>query len=358
VRVLVVDDSAFMRKIIAEMIDREPGFKVVGTARDGDEGVRKAQELKPDLITLDIEMPRKDGLTALREIKVLCRAFAPTVLMCSSLTLNGSKETFKALRIGAADFIPKDPTAVGCRDEAFRTELIAKLKALSSVRRERTSDRLFRAMPNASIAPTGKIELERIRAVVIGASTGGPPVLEEIFSGISQGLNVPIIVAQHMPELFTRSLASRLDQQCPCNASMPDNGSLITEPGIYIARGGAHLVPVRIAAGKVVTRIIDQIENATYTPSVDELFSAASKVWYRGLLGIQLTGMGADGARGAQDINAHGGQVIAQSADTCVVNGMPQAVIDAGAADCAMSPAEIKALLQRLSSIGKARKSA
>lgn len=348
-RVLVIDDSAFMRKIISEMINNEPGFEVIGLARDGEDGVKKAIELEPDIITLDIEMPRKDGISALREIKIKCRSFDPMVLMCSSLTVAGSNETFKALRIGASDFIAKDPAVVGKQDAGFREELMTKLRALGSHRTTKPAKQS--AAPQKSPGsgrPKKEIELDRVRAVVVGSSTGGPPVLEEIFAFLPKDVRVPIIVAQHMPELFTRSLASRLDQQSACTAQVAENGTILSTPGIHIALGGSHLRPTRVAGGKIVARLVESIEGMVYRPSVDELFSTSAEIWGDALLAIQLTGMGADGAKGAQKIQRAGGQVIAQSGDTCVVNGMPKAVIDAGAADFVLAPRDIQALLKEL----------
>lgn len=353
-RVLVIDDSAFMRKIISEMINNEPGFEVIATARDGEDGVNKAIELKPDLITLDIEMPRKDGLSALREIKAKCHAFNPTVLMCSSLTVAGSHETFKALRIGAADFIAKDPAVVGKKDEGFRAELISKLKALSTSKRSPAVAATKTGTLSASSgrSPAGSIDaidISRVRVIAVGSSTGGPPVLEEIFSGLSSELRVPIIVAQHMPELFTQSLASRLDQQCACSAWLASNGSMLDRAGIHICQGGTHTRPTRVAGGKVITRQVEHIDGAIYRPSVDALFESSAQIWGEGVLAIQLTGMGADGANGAQKVKAAGGQVVTQAGSTCVVNGMPKAVVDAGASDVELPPSAIRQLLAQIS---------
>ncbi len=349
-RVLVIDDSAFMRKVISEMINDEPGFEVIGTARDGEDGVKKALELKPDIITLDIEMPRKDGLSALREIKIMCRDFAPLVLMCSSLTVAGSNETFKALRIGATDFIAKDPSLVGQHDAGFRSELASKLRAFGQIRNgnKATPGTSTPEPETAQAQPNAEIDLSRVRAIVVGSSTGGPPVLEEIFASLPANVRIPIIVAQHMPALFTRSLATRLDQHCACPAQVAEQSSILSNPGIHIALGGTHTRPTRVAGGKIVARQVDRIEGAAYRPSVDELFSRSAEIWGDALLAIQLTGMGMDGAIGAKKIHDSGGQVIAQLGSTCVVNGMPKAVIDAGAAHAVMDPSEIRALLSKI----------
>lgn len=361
-RVLVVDDSAFMRKIISEMISSDPGLEVVGTARDGNDGVAKALDLKPDLITLDIEMPNKDGLTALREINIKCRDFKPIVLMCSSLTADGSIEALKAMRLGAADAIGKDPSTVGKKDAGFKKELLSKLHALGDHRKfikesaTKTSKAATKAVAPAPNKSNKEIDFSRVKAVVVGSSTGGPPVLEEIFSKLSSSLRVPIIVAQHMPEQFTMSLATRLDQHCSCKASLASHGAVLSTNGIHIAQGGSHIKPTRIAGRKVVARLVDSVPGAIYRPSVDLLFEAASEIYGENLLAIQLTGMGADGGKGAKLIKDAGGQIIAQSAASCVVYGMPKAVVEANLADQVLDPKEIRDLITALNFEAGAKK--
>lgn len=354
-RVLVIDDSAFMRKIISEMIASDPAFEVIATARDGEDGVAKAVDLKPDLITLDIEMPKMDGLTALKEIKTKCSDFKPVVLMCSSLTVDGSQEALKALRIGAADVIGKDPAVVGKNDAGFKQELLDKLHAIGEHRANMkkgavASRPAAAAKPDAQggTATGAEIDLSKVRAIVVGSSTGGPPTLEEIFSKLPAKLNIPIIVAQHMPELFTKSLAARLDQLCACDASLATHGAILSDPGIHIAQGGMHIKPTRVAGGKIVTRLVETVPGAIYRPSVDHLFETAAELFGSHLLAIQLTGMGADGAEGAKAIRKAGGQIIAQSGHTCVVYGMPKAVVDEGLADQIMDPPQIRDLLANL----------
>ncbi len=334
-----------------EMISSDPDFEVVASARDGEDGVAKALEYKPDLITMDIEMPKMDGLSALREIKVKCRAFNPAVLMCSSLTVAGSHEAFKAMRIGAADVIGKDPNTVGKKDAGFKEELLAKLHAIGDHRTQIKHITTNTKKPGAapvSHNPGKEIDFSRVKAVVVGSSTGGPPILEEIFSKLAANLRVPIIVAQHMPELFTKSLAERLDQHCNCSATLATHGTIVSKPGVYIAQGGSHIKLTRVAGGKVVTRLTDSVPGAIYRPSVDLLFEVASELFGEHLLAIQLTGMGADGAKGAKVIKDNGGQIIAQSAQTCVVYGMPRAVIDQKLADQVLDPKDIRDLLTKL----------
>jgi len=358
VRVLVIDDSAFMRKVISQMIQDTPGLEVVGQARNGRDGVEQAQKLKPDLITLDIEMPVLDGLGALREIRIKCRKEHPAVLMCSSLTTQGSKEAFKALRLGAADVIAKDPGTVGKHDADFRDELIAKLKAIGKGRRhaaaassKTTTSAPSDAKRDAPDLPS-ELDISAVTGVVIGSSTGGPPVLEDILGHMPSGLRVPIYVAQHMPPVFTKTLAARLDQHAVCGAELVTERISITENKIYVAEGGWHLHLTRIGRANPRADMRHQPESATFRPSVDTLFTTAARVYGAGLLAIQLTGMGEDGAKGAAIVRAAGGRVIAQHPSTCVVYGMPKAVVNSGQADALMTPPQIAKTLTQLCGTG------
>ena len=189
---------------------------------------------------------------------------------------------------------------------------------------------------------------EHLDAIVVGSSTGGPPVLEKIFSNLPSTLPVPIIVAQHIPELFSKSLANRLDNLCPCGAELATHGTSINTPKIYIAQGGSHIKLTRVSGHKLIARMIDEHPGATYKPSVDLLFSIAADIFGPKVMAIQLTGMGEDGAVGAKKIKAKGGHVIAQNEKSCVVYGMPRAVIDGGSADAIFSPQDIQAALQQI----------
>lgn len=358
-RVLIVDDSAFMRKIISQMIDSTPGLEVVGVARNGREGVEMTQKLLPDLVTLDIEMPELDGLGALRQIRMKCRAQAPGILMCSSLTTEGSNEALKALRLGAADVIAKDPSSVGKQDQSFKDELIGKLKVIGS-ERQRTRRG---AGPAEAGAPEGhpparpptpiraagfeELRLGDIDAVVVGSSTGGPPVLEDIFVQLPADLRVPVFVAQHMPAVFTRSLAGRLGQHCACPVSLVSQETEITAPGVYIAEGGRHM-HLENRRGRTTATMSAEPAKAVFRPSVSVLFETAARAFGGRVLALQLTGMGDDGLAGARILRAAGGRLIAQHESTCVVYGMPRAVVEAGEADAVMTPAQIGGLLRRL----------
>ena len=357
-KVLIVDDSAFMRKVIKEMILSDGSIEVVGTARDGAEGVEKALELKPDLITMDIEMPRMNGIDALRQIMIKCSAHKPAVLMCSSLTVDGSVEALKALKIGASDFIAKDPAVVGKHDPEFQTQLLSKIHAIGGHRRRLTSRTVATASDGASENATNHPGVctsfdqwtmpSNIDAIVVGSSTGGPPVLEKIFSNLPSTLPVPIMVAQHIPELFTKSLAQRLDKLCACGAVLAEHGTSLSDPKIYISLGGKHMKPTKVAGRKLIARVFDTHEGATYKPSVDLLFTTAAEIFGPRVLAIQLTGMGEDGAIGAKKIRAAGGHVIAQNEESCVVYGMPRAVVENGSADAIFSPEDIHKALKTI----------
>ncbi len=356
-RVLIVDDSAFMRKILKEMIQSDPSLEVIDTARDGLEGVEKAINLKPDLITMDIEMPRMNGIDALREIMARCTDNPPAVLMCSSLTAEGSAETLNALRIGASDYLAKDPQLHGKDDQAFKKQLLSKLRAIGGHRRRmasrfdtsvltkkrRLSDRVA-----STLCTTFEdwVMPKQIDAIVIGSSTGGPPILEQILSDLPETLPFPILIAQHMPKLFTESFAKRLNAHCACGATLATHGSLLSSPRVYLAEGGSHLKPTRITGKKLTARTIEHIDGASYKPSVDLLFTTAAELFGPRVLAVQLTGMGDDGAIGAKVIRQQGGSVIAQNSDSCVVYGMPRAVVENGSANAILSPSDIRKVIQ------------
>jgi two-component system chemotaxis response regulator CheB len=355
--VLVVDDSAFMRKMISQMIASERGMEVVGAARNGREGVEMAQKLLPDLITLDIEMPELDGLGALRQIRLKCRDQAPGILMCSSLTTEGSTEALKALRLGAADVIAKDPATVGQNDQSFRDELISKLRVIGGerARTHRTAEGApaaageGRAGPGAvRVASADELHLDQVEAVLVGSSTGGPPALEDVFSLIPQSLRVPIFVAQHMPAVFTKSLAGRLAQHCACPVELVTGETHIERPGIYIAEGGRHMHIASARRGRVTATMSAEPTDAVFRPSVNVLFDTGSAAFQGRVLAVQLTGMGDDGLRGARLLKQRGGRIVAQHESTCVVYGMPRVIVDAGLADAAMTPAQIGGLLRAL----------
>lgn len=350
-RVMVVDDSAFMRRAIGDMIEADPELEVVHRARNGKEAVEKALELAPDIITLDIEMPEMDGLTALRLIRVKAKEPKPAILMCSSLTTAGSHEALKALALGAADVIAKDHSTFSTNMDAMRDDLIAKIKAIGKSRQRRAL-RLRSPAPSAShdsLPPISQLTPPRgVSVVVVGSSTGGPPALEKLLASIPADLPVPIVVAQHMPALFTKSLAERLDSMSHLRVVQADQTMKLTPGVVHIIVGGQHGRITSALGGMLQLRITDQPADARYKPSVDELLSSAAESVRSRAIGVVLTGMGDDGALGAGKLKAAGSTVLAQDETTSVVYGMPRAVAESGAASAEGSPEDLGEFLARL----------
>lgn len=339
IRVLVVDDSALMRKIISQMIASDPAMRVVDTARNGADAVEKALALRPDVITLDVEMPVMDGLAALRKLRAQCPAPQPAILMCSSMTSNGSHESLAALRLGAADVISKDADLVNGA-AAMRDELVAKVRAIAGPTRRQPAPKPLTGRPPPPLAPG-------TRLIVIGSSTGGPPVLEQILSRLPADLPAPVVVAQHMPALFTKSLADRLDSHCAVTVVHAEDRQPLHPGTVYIVPGGQH-GRIRTAGAGLRLEISGEPAAALYKPSVNELFRSAAEAVGHRAAGVMLTGMGEDGAAGSQVLHAAGGPIIAQSAETCVVYGMPKAVVERGLAVAAASPEVISSWISAL----------
>jgi len=328
VRVLVVDDSAFMRKIVSDLLASEPGVEVVGVARDGFEALDKVKELAPDVVTLDIEMPRMDGLTALGRIM----AERPTrVIMCSSLTQRGAQATIKALSLGAIDFIPKPIAGVFSDLVNFKRDLISKVFTAMRSRFPRQAGAVPYA-PRRALKSAGSAEEPARPAdtvVVIGSSTGGPSALQEVFRNLPAGLKAGVLVVQHMPPGFTRSLACRLDDVSPLAVAEAAGGEQVSDGRALLAPGGFHMVPE--SSGRIV--LTTDPPRHGVRPAVDITMEAAAELYGPNVIGVVLTGMGFDGARGCGSIKARGGIVIAEHESSCVVYGMPRAVVEMGYAD-------------------------
>lgn len=354
INVLIVDDSAFMRAALSRLIGSDPMLKVVAVARDGREGVEKAKALNPDVITLDIEMPGVDGLTALRTIRRECKP-CPAVLMCSSLTTEGSHAALQALRLGAADVIAKESSNVSSQMDAMRDDLIGKIKAIAS-QRAVVAGLAAKNAPGAApmpapvplrIKPGHTFRPDEFDLIAIGSSTGGPPVLETILTSLPAGMRAPIVVAQHMPVLFTKSLASRLDELCSITVVHAEAGMPLHAGTAYICPGGLHTRIVRTPAGRMTLEMSEEPKTELYRPSVNVLFSSASRVATGKVLGVVLTGMGEDGVVGARELRVRpsGTTLLAQEASTCVVYGMPKAIVQGGLADGVGNAEELAAMI-------------
>ncbi|MHB8765470.1 MAG: protein-glutamate methylesterase/protein-glutamine glutaminase [Deferrisomatales bacterium] len=332
IRVLVVDDSAFMRKALAKMLESDPQIQVVGTARDGLEAIDKVAELDPDLVTMDVEMPRLGGIEALQRIM----ATSPRpVLMVSSLTAEGAEVTLQALDLGALDYIPKGIGGNILDVVKIETALCQKVRALAR-RRVRPA-----APPSPAPRPPGpRPRLGPARYVAIGASTGGPPALQKVLAGLPPNFSAPLVVVQHMPKAFTGAFARRLSAAGPLEIKEAESGDRL-EPGRgFVAPGGSHLT-VRREGAHLVLRVADEPADTLHRPSIDVTFRSFAETLGRSTLAVVLTGMGSDGTEGVRALREKGASTIAQEARSCVVYGMPRAVVEAGLADAVLPVEEI-----------------
>jgi two-component system chemotaxis response regulator CheB len=338
IRVMVIDDSAYSRRTIIRMLETSPMVEVVGWARDGEEALRKALQLRPDLITLDLEMPRMDGFTFLR----LLLAKRPTPVLVVS-GRSGDDTVFKALELGAVDFVAKPTLRAAPELATIQEELIRKVHATRQLRIEKVRDRI-------SQAPTVARRSEpaaggRMRVVAIGSSTGGPAALMQVFGAFDEPPPYAFVVSQHMPEGFTRGFAERLDRLTNVTAREARGGETL-EPGVVlVAPGGNHLEFETRESG-VVTRLAPRVAEDKYAPSVDRMFESAAKHFGQDLLAVVLTGMGDDGRRGVRAVRDCGGSVIAESEETSVIFGMPQQAIRSGAVDAVLALGEIAPAIQ------------
>jgi len=352
-RVLIVDDSSFMRMAIRSILSKEPNLEVVGTAADGIEGLEKAISLKPDIITMDIEMPRMDGITALRQIM----AKAPTrVLMVSTLTSEGAKATFDALEAGAIDYIPKNVTDSADAQTAFKEELLKKIAAAFSPFTSRNAS--ITASRPAAIPSTpppsvrrvsAKFEGARISCVGIGASTGGPVALQEVISRIPANFPYGIMVAIHMPKAFTGPYADRLNAKCSITVREAKDGDLLSPGTVLIAPGGSHCKLVKRGGGYAVqTAPTTDYPKYVYIPSVDLMIQTLAEASGGAMLGVILTGMGSDGFLGMKYLKERGGITIAQDEATSTIYGMPKACVDGKVADAVLPLTEIGPEIARI----------
>lgn len=331
VRVLVVDDSAYNRRTIIKLLEEIPGVTVVGYACNGEEGLRKFFDLQPDLVTLDLEMPRMDGFGFLR---IVMQNRPTPVIVVSSLADDGS--VFKAMELGAVDFVAKPTSRISPELVNIRDDLLAKVMETARtdmnkvLRRPSAKDRVRESSVGAM--PTLIPRSNGLSQIVIGASTGGPPALQALLSSITDPLPLGIAISQHMPPVFTRAFADRLNKFCALEIKEAQTGDLMHPGRVLIAPGGKNLT-FQVRAGNVVALVEDPPANQRYTPSVDVMFKSASEVFGANLLGVVLTGMGNDGARGVERIKEKGGQVLAESEESCIVFGMPKEAIATGKVD-------------------------
>ena len=328
VRVLVVDDSALMRKLIPIILSRDPGIEVVGTAMDGAFALKKIEELQPDVVTLDLEMPRMDGMEALRLI--MRRAPLPVILF-STHSKEGAYSTFKALALGAIDFVAKPKDAVAGNLDAIAEQLIEKVKVAKRAGGKRVQVPTIDAKPEAS-KKSGRAPIPPNRIIAIGISTGGPNALQFVLSQIPADFPGSIVVVQHMPEGFTEMFAKRLDECCALDVQEARSGDLLLAGRVLICPGNRHIMVRRMPRGDMAV-LSDAPAVNGHRPSADVLFHSVAQEFGPSAVGIIMTGMGEDGAEGLGAIKNSGGMTVAQSEDTCVVSGMPRAAILKGYAN-------------------------
>ncbi len=324
-RVLIVDDSVVVRKLLCEALGSSPEVTVAGTASSGSTALAKIPQLNPDVVTLDIEMPGLNGIQTLVEIRKLYPKLP--VIMCSTLTARGAAITLEALSEGASDYVtkPSNSESLGSSLEQMRQELIGKIVGLTN-----------RFVPPKS--PPARQLLQKkpsgqpIDILAIGTSTGGPNALGEVIPRLPADFPVPVVIVQHMPPVFTRLLAERLNSSSPLSVREGEAGKLLEPGNVWIAPGNYHMTVARRRAGTMLNLNQEPPENSC-RPAVDVLFRSVAEAYGASVLAVVMTGMGSDGARGAVHIRDGGGGIVVQDETTSVVWGMPGAVVEAGVVD-------------------------
>ncbi|MEA1961737.1 MAG: chemotaxis response regulator protein-glutamate methylesterase [Bacillota bacterium] len=333
IKVLVVDDSAFMRKVISDIINSDPELEVVDRARNGIDALQKIPQVHPDVVTLDVEMPELDGLSVLKKIM---ESHPLPVVMLSSLTAAGTEQTVRALELGAVDFLMKPSGQISLDIDKISTEIIKKIKVAAGTKKNikklcNNTKQIAVSLPS-SYQPWTAGELKKL--VLIGTSTGGPKALHQVLPRLSADLDAAILVVQHMPAGFTRSLAERLDSLSQIRVKEAEDGEEIKSGCAYIAPGDYHLKVQASACGKTLhVRLNQNPPRGGHRPSVDEMFESVAGQSKLKMVCVVMTGMGQDGTTGLKYMKEKGAKVIAEHQSTCIVYGMPKAAIEAGRVD-------------------------
>ncbi len=328
IRVLVVDDSSFMRNRLTEILNEDRELEVVGSAGNGLDAIRMAAELNPDVITMDVEMPVMDGITAVRRIM---RARPTPILMFSVSTQAGAKATLDALDAGAMDFMPKQLHEIGGDKETAKSLLRRRIRELARHKAKLRSPMPPKARPRPAPAPS-RSRVKGIGLIAIAASTGGPIAIQKILARLPANLPVPVLVVQHMPGNFTGSFAERLNQICAIEVREARHGDELRSGTALLAPGGMQMELGEQGIRKAVS-IREGVDGEYFRPSADVTFSSIARAAPGKVLAIVLTGMGSDGRLGAAQLKAKGAAIWAQNEASCVVYGMPKAIVDARLAD-------------------------
>ncbi|MBK1674026.1 chemotaxis response regulator protein-glutamate methylesterase [Ectothiorhodospira shaposhnikovii] len=373
VRVLVVDDSGFFRRRIVEILNADPSIEVVGTASNGQDAIDLAARLNPDVITMDIEMPVMDGITAVK--RIMAQRPVP-ILMFSSLTTEGARATLEALEAGAVDFLPKKFEDIARDQEQAKEELRRRVRTVGRRRIPglasgnppgavpaagpgirpsvpmRPSPQPAVQAPSPAVARPSRpvtdrapLRLRDFKVVLIGTSTGGPLALQKVLCELPASFPLPLLLIQHMPATFTPAFAQRLDQLCRIQVKEAVDGDVLAPGLALLAPGGKQMVVDSARSGQHRIRITESAPEQHYRPSVDVTFNSAAAAFRGDALAIIMTGMGADGREGARLLKSRGSKIWAQDEESCVVYGMPAAVVDAGLADRVLPLSQIGKLL-------------
>lgn len=357
-KLLIVDDSAFMRKLISDFFADNPKVEVIGTARNGKDAIRKIQSLKPDVVTMDVEMPEMNGLDALKEIMKLCPV---PVIMLSSTTKHGAETTLKAMENGAVDFVAKPSGTISLDLHKVKEELvhkveqaihvsIAKLKKpigqvntsvshLNSgpIKRETTLHTSMNSLPKINqrlrevdvLNSNRKLLNQSKKILLIGTSTGGPRALQEVITKIPKTIKAPILIVQHMPAGFTKSLADRLNQLSQISVKEAEHGDQLQDGVAYVAPGGYHLKLRKVGSTFEIVLDNEEPPRSGHRPAVDVMFESVSEIEDFDKVAVVMTGMGSDGSKGLIHLKQNGNVIaIAESANTCIVYGMPKAAVE------------------------------
>ncbi|MGH1440391.1 MAG: protein-glutamate methylesterase/protein-glutamine glutaminase [Cellvibrionaceae bacterium] len=358
INILIVDDSSFFQRQLKNIINEHPELKVIGVADNGREAVEKVKKLKPDIVTMDYEMPMMDGVTAVRTI--MAENPLP-IMMLSSMTYEGARTTLDALEAGAVDFMTKNFSEIANNSPAIKKRIYDALLAISSKIDKSSNEKnnvislnksssekvsrpeVAKLAPKVAAAPVKTSQPKstaRPKIVLIGASTGGPAALTELLKGLPVSFNLPILIIQHMPENFTRAFAERLDRQCAISVKEAETGDDIKPGRVLLAPGGKQMIVDTKNTKKV--KIIDGSDEVNYTPCVDITFASVSNVYGGETLALVMTGMGHDGRDGAKLLSQKGATIWTQAKDDCLIYGMPMAVDQANLSDASYKILELQ----------------